>query len=829
MKAKVSRGSGFRGALSYLFDEGPKAVGNKNAEVVGGNMSGRTIWELSREFGVTRALRPDVKKPVWHASLSLPAGETLEAEGWNDISKAFLREMGFTERTPYTVIRHSDTNYDHVHILLSRIDLDATLWHGQWEARTAINATQKLEKDFGLRLTPGLGSARAERKKPSSQEINKAVRTGEQAPRSVIQQAIDDLLDGEAISALEFAEGLEVSGIGVKANIASTGRLNGFSFEYGGVHFKASQLGKAYGWKKLQERGVVYEQTRDSDGLQRFRTQSADKADQGAPAANGAEPVGDRGAPSGDSPASQRGSGTAGRVELGGDREARPDSADDARYDVSRDDDQSDSELREIDAAISQDDQRDSSTAPAEHSEPGGDRYGSLQADRGGQPAPGASAGGTPEVVEDAGLSGEQRASQRPSGGGTDWDSRFKQFSAAKRGRPEAGSTTGAGNTGGIRVAEGDLQSARTVDPTPYLESHGFRVRWEGKHGSVRDERGDEHYRLTRKHDGRILWCDLYGNDGGDSIALARELEPDLPFVEAVYRLLVGTGSTAPITRQQRQTPRPQQYPSMKLGGAQAVEAGRAYLRDRRLIDDDSIGYAEQSQMLRYDPDGRLLFAGYDDQGRARNVTRRAINKAETVQKRDLKGSDKSFPPILPGDDGAPVWIVEGGVDAIALHAEARTKGRQIPQIIVSGGSGVRSFIENPAVQQLLRDAPRVTIACDNEPNPANQPRTDADHAAQQQAVAAINPNVRLWHPPSQHKDIGKLREGNEIRRREAAEERAAEERLAATEAHVARMQAKPPRPRESEKAEKNADSVPSDRGRSVNWKKPTGPKGPGM
>lgn len=182
MKAKVSRGSGFRGALSYLLDAGPKATGEKKAEIVGGNMAGRTIYELSKEFGNTRALRPDVKKPVWHASLSLPAGETLDSAGWNDISTAFLKEMGFSDRTPFTVIRHSDTDYDHVHILLSRADLDAVLWHGQWEARTAINATQKLEKDFGLRLTPGLGSARVKRRKPSANEINKSAREARPRP-----------------------------------------------------------------------------------------------------------------------------------------------------------------------------------------------------------------------------------------------------------------------------------------------------------------------------------------------------------------------------------------------------------------------------------------------------------------------------------------------------------------------------------------------------------------------------------------------------------------------------------------------------------------------
>ncbi|RCV86034.1 relaxase/mobilization nuclease domain-containing protein [Vreelandella rituensis] len=829
MKAKVSRGSGFRGALSYLFDEGPKAAGDKNTEVVGGNMAGRTSWELSKEFGVTRALRPDVKKPVWHASLSLPAGERLEAEGWNDVSRAFLNKMGFSERTPFTVIRHQDTDYDHVHILLSRIDLDAKLWHGQWEARKAIEATQQLEKNFGLRLTPGFGSGRAERRKPNANEINKSARTGEPAPRSVIQHAIDGLLDGEPVSALEFAEGLEFAGIGVRANIASTGRLNGFSFEYEGVHFKSSQLGKAYGWKKLQERGVVYEQDRDSDGLQRFRAQSADKADSGTATANPGESAGDRAATPSNSPASERGTGSVGGAESGQDRALGTSTADHARYDVERINEAGDSELREIDAAISDDDQRDSPTAREQHGELGGDRYGGGYPAGSSQRAPGAGPGNSghaSSLVGGAGASIQQRdhRSVASSGAGSDWNHRFKRASASRT-RADA-AAAGERDSAGNRVAEGDLRTARTVDPTPYLESHGFRVKWEGRHGSVRDERGDEHYRLTRKIDGRTLWCDLYGNDGGDSIALARELEPDLPFVEAVYRLLGGTGSTAPVTRQQRQTPRPQKYPSIVLGTHAGAEAGRAYLRDRRLIDDDSIGYAEQSQMLRYDPDGRLLFTGYDEEGRVRNVTRRAINKAETVQKRDLKGSDKSFPPILPGDQGARVWIVEGGVDAIALHAEARAKGRKIPQIIVSGGSGVRSFIENSAVQQLLRDAPRVIIACDNEPKPANQPRTDAEHAAQRDAVALINPRVRLWHPPNQYKDIGKLREANQARRQDAADERAAAKQFAATEAHMLRMEAS--RPKEGS-PEENPDSTALKRDKSVSQKTPGGFKAPGM
>lgn len=792
MKAKISRGSGFRGALFYLLDSGPKATGDKKPEVVGGNMAGRTIYELSREFGNVRGLRPDVKRPVWHCSLALPSGEVLPAEQWEKIAADFVSEMGFSRKTPFVVIRHSDTNYDHVHVLLSRIDLDSQLWHGQWEARTAINVTQKLEKKFALQLTAGLGAGRADRKQLTANEINKSAREGTPAPRAVIQNAIDALLDdGNMSSALEFAEGLELAGIAVRANVASTGRMNGFSFAYDGVAFKSSQLGKKYSWKKLQERGVSYEQIRDGDGLARFRAQPANPPTAGTAEADGAEQSGGRRATAGDSPAGERGAGTAGGVEFGGDRAARADSADDARYDVSRDDHPSDDEIREIDAAISEDDQRDSPTAPAEHSELGGRSHG-------GNDAAGAGEGGTPEVVENARAGRGQRSSGRSSGRGADWSSRFRAASSARRGRSSDARIAGSGNPGGVRVDQGDLRAARTVDPSRYLEGVGFSVRWEGRHASVRDERGDEHYRLTRKQDGRTVWCDLYGQDGGDSIALVRELEPDLPFVEAVYRLH-GGNPAGPVSLPDR-VPR-QRYPTPKWGDADAAAAGRSYLREQRLIDDASIGYAEQSQMLRYDPQGAVLFVGYDDQERPRNVTRRATNSRETVQKRDLAGSDKAFPPILPGDRGAPVWIVEGGVDAIALHAEARATGNKIPQIIVSGGSGVRSFLENREVQQLLRDAPRVTIAADNESDADIQARTDAQHEAQRAAVAAFNPEVRVWHPPAELADLGAMRVARELRREDEAAERAADALVSdALARRLARRAA-----REQEKTAKNS------------------------
>ncbi|MCV5855746.1 relaxase, partial [Escherichia coli] len=71
-------------------------------------------------------------------------------------------------------------------------------------------------------------------------------------PKEALQQIIDKSMTDKP-DLLTFVKRLEDSEVGCKANIASTGKMNGFSFEYRNIAFKASQLGKAYSWVNLQK------------------------------------------------------------------------------------------------------------------------------------------------------------------------------------------------------------------------------------------------------------------------------------------------------------------------------------------------------------------------------------------------------------------------------------------------------------------------------------------------------------------------------------------------------------------------------------------------
>lgn len=785
MKAKISRGSGFRGALDYIFDTGAGATNTKKAERVGGNLSGLDPRALSREFAAVRELRPDVARPVWHCSLSLPPGDRLASEKWEGVARDFLSEMGFPESTPWVAVRHQDTDKDHIHIVASRVALDASVWLGQWEARRAIDATQALEQRHGLTLTPGLGDVRKEEKALTAGEINMAVRTGAEPPRQKLQRLVDAAMTGNP-SAPEFADRLAAAGVSVRANIASTGRMNGFSFEVDGIPFKGSDLGKSYTWGGLQKRGLTYDENADRAGLERFRPAASDRGVSDDVAAD-REPDAVRSSDLAASSSSRdsASAGAADPVAAGRDADTRglrpsgTGAAPEPRQSGIEPDGQGSAAVRPESAEPRPVTSESGHTGPESGLVSGGDRAhlgASAQTPRRpDERSRGDAAGrGEPASLDPAALESPVSAADRGAPvRGDSWNSRFKIDSAARR-RGSVPGDVAKSHATGARANAADRQSARTLDPTAYLEACGYTVKKEGRHLSVRVS-GDEVYRVTRQAEGHYLWCDRYENSGGDNIDLVREIEPGTGYAEAVYRL-----AGAPTVRQKPPPPAEPLRKPPKLPAMDGELDGRAYLQGRG-ISAAAIERGEKAGMVRYAA-GSVFFVGYDPAGVAQNVTRRAVRSTDAVQKRDLSGSSKAFPPILPGVPGR-VWIVEGGTDALALHDIAERSGQPLPTVIVSGGANVCSFLETPEIQTILKRAERVTVAGENEKAPDVQARADAGHdrqAARVREIVGESCQVQQWTPRSEHgKDLADFNQ----RQREAAEQRRQEELAAAAAA----------------------------------------------
>lgn len=242
-------------------------------------MTGDYANELIAEFDTASSLRADIAKPAWHNSLRLPQGDKLSNEQWKLIADDYIAQLGFSDTHLRCYVLHDDPVGQHIHIIANRIDsVSGKVNLGRHESLKSGRIIQELEIKYGLTITKG-----PEPLKPTDtgKETNKAIpqkskkisrneamfeqRTGEICNKQQLQMLLDKSL-ADSPDVKTFLIRLEEAKVSCTANIATTGKMNGFSFEYVGIAFKASQLGKKYSWSNLQKL-LNYEPERDNSQL----------------------------------------------------------------------------------------------------------------------------------------------------------------------------------------------------------------------------------------------------------------------------------------------------------------------------------------------------------------------------------------------------------------------------------------------------------------------------------------------------------------------------------------------------------------------------------
>ncbi|EEH6203266.1 relaxase/mobilization nuclease domain-containing protein [Salmonella enterica] len=276
---KIKRGKSFAGVVQYVLKPGSH---HKSVPIIiGGNMLSNSALGLIAEFDGTKQLRPDVQKAVWHNSLRLPDGESLSNDQWAKIADDYMKKMGFSDTHLCCYVLHDDPAGQHIHIIASRIDLNGgKLYLGRNENLISTRIISELEITHNLTVTKtasAVAPKQPKRRKVSRNEQMLSARTGAPSPKQALQQILDKSL-ADTPDLLTFTKRLEEAEVSWTANIASTGKMNGFSFSYRDIAFKASQLGKSYSWANLQKQ-LNY----NPDHLEALRSDISIK-DQPAPA-----------------------------------------------------------------------------------------------------------------------------------------------------------------------------------------------------------------------------------------------------------------------------------------------------------------------------------------------------------------------------------------------------------------------------------------------------------------------------------------------------------------------------------------------------------------
>ena len=271
MKGSVAKtGKSFKNRVDYILKDDHSFICSNMASDY------NNVSDLTDEFKTVSSFRQDIKKPVFHAFLSLPKNEHLTDQQWEEIAKDYLKEMNIDiEKHQYICVRHNDTDKEHIHIVANRVGLDGSVWLGQHSAFNTIAACERLEVKHGLTITDGLKGQKSEVSAPTKNEIEMALRTGEKPARLVLQASLQAAMTGKP-DLETFVERLQAVGIEPRFNVASTGNVAGVSFSVGDVAFKGSQLGKKYSWNTIKNK-VIYDKNRDDELVRSFSARKDDE------------------------------------------------------------------------------------------------------------------------------------------------------------------------------------------------------------------------------------------------------------------------------------------------------------------------------------------------------------------------------------------------------------------------------------------------------------------------------------------------------------------------------------------------------------------------
>ena len=282
MIAKQVKGTNFSGVLKYLLTK-------EHAQLIGTNMLGRTVSELSQEFAHSKKLKPDVSRAVYHASLSLPPGEHLSSEKWREVGKKYLEGMGFA-RSQYIMVQHKDTAHSHIHMVASRIGLDGKVVSESHDYRRSETVVRGLEVEYGL--TRVKSSREVDHRSLSTGELRLALKNDVPSVRYYLQQSINEAAQNKPTMS-DFIGHLEQKNIYAVPHVSpNTQHISGMRYQFEDFSFKGSQLGKAYTWSGLlNNKGIQYEQNRDGPAI-RWAVERGQSRRESA--VSGASPTGGR-------------------------------------------------------------------------------------------------------------------------------------------------------------------------------------------------------------------------------------------------------------------------------------------------------------------------------------------------------------------------------------------------------------------------------------------------------------------------------------------------------------------------------------------------------
>ena len=240
-------------ALEYIF-----RGGKLDKALLFHNLCGTTPKEIYEEMKMVSDYNTWCRNKFLRIEIGIASQDEkrLSLASVRNLASNFAGRMGLANHQ-WVAVTHKDTDNMHIHIIANRISLYGEVYDTTFVSNRAARVAEDLSRKYGLTIAKEVKAERTHQKA-------KANPTREQMKQQVqkICYALLEKYKGTGITGHSmFLYSLSKSGVTIERLKNKQGKIYGLKFAYNGQTFKASEIGREFGYRSLQKNFEISNKT----------------------------------------------------------------------------------------------------------------------------------------------------------------------------------------------------------------------------------------------------------------------------------------------------------------------------------------------------------------------------------------------------------------------------------------------------------------------------------------------------------------------------------------------------------------------------------------
>ena len=240
-------------ALEYIFREG-----KLGKTLLFHNLCGTTPKEIYEEMKMVSDYNTRCRNKFLRIEIGIaPQDEKkLSVSELMWITHLFAKRMGL-DNHQWVAVTHKDTDNRHIHIIANRISLYGEVYDTTFVSNRAARVAEEIRREKHLTIAKEV-KAKKQHQEPKASPIREQTK---QQVQQICYALLDKYKGMDITGHSMFLYELNKNGISIERMKNKQGKVYGLKFAYSRQSFKASEIGREFGYRSLQKNFEISNKT----------------------------------------------------------------------------------------------------------------------------------------------------------------------------------------------------------------------------------------------------------------------------------------------------------------------------------------------------------------------------------------------------------------------------------------------------------------------------------------------------------------------------------------------------------------------------------------